>query len=47
MNVKKDAVLLLVDVQNDFCEPSGALYVKGSPNDVFRALTTWAVARAD
>ena len=33
-----------VDVQNDFCEPDGALYVKGSPNETFRALTRFAVA---
>jgi nicotinamidase/pyrazinamidase len=32
-----------VDVQNDFCEPSGALFVKGSPNDLYRALTRHAV----
>ncbi len=31
-------VFLDVDVQNDFCEPTGALYVKGSPNDRFRAI---------
>src|SRR5690348_23021 len=36
-------VFVDVDVQRDFCEPSGALYVKGSPNDVFRALTRFAV----
>jgi nicotinamidase/pyrazinamidase len=34
-----------VDVQNDFCEPTGALYVKGSPNDLYRALTRFAVER--
>jgi nicotinamidase/pyrazinamidase len=33
-----------VDVQNDFCDPSGALYVNGSPNERFRALTAYAVA---
>jgi nicotinamidase/pyrazinamidase len=33
-----------VDVQRDFCDPDGALYVKGSPNDVYRALTRLAVA---
>ncbi len=32
-----------VDVQRDFCEPTGALSVKGSPNDRFRALTSYAV----
>lgn len=32
-----------VDVQHDFCEPTGALYVKGSPNDLYRALTRYAV----
>ena len=32
-----------VDVRNDFCEPDGALYVKGSPNETFRALTRFAV----
>lgn len=34
-----------VDVQRDFCEEDGALFVKGSPNDAFRALTAHAVAR--
>jgi nicotinamidase/pyrazinamidase len=41
-----DRVFVDVDVQRDFCEPSGALYVKGSPNDRFRALTRLAVDRA-
>jgi nicotinamidase/pyrazinamidase len=35
-----------VDVQRDFCEPDGALFVKGSPNDVYRRLTRYAVERA-
>lgn len=38
-------VFIDVDVQNDFCEPAGALYVSGSPNDVFRRLVTEARAR--
>lgn len=38
-------VLVDVDVQVDFCEPSGALYVPGSPNDLFRDLTAWAVKK--
>jgi len=32
-----------VDVQRDFCDPEGALYVPGSPNDTFRALVARAV----
>jgi nicotinamidase/pyrazinamidase len=32
-----------VDVQRDFCEPAGSLFVAGSPNDAFRALTRRAV----
>jgi nicotinamidase/pyrazinamidase len=36
-------VFVDVDVQNDFCEPGGALFVKGSPNDTYRALTRFAV----
>jgi nicotinamidase/pyrazinamidase len=39
-----DRVFVDVDVQNDFCEPTGALYVKGSPNDVYRALTRFAAS---
>jgi nicotinamidase/pyrazinamidase len=34
-----------VDVQVDFCDPSGALFVKGSPNDLFTKLTAFAVER--
>lgn len=40
-----ERVFLDVDVQNDFCEPTGALYVKGSPNETYRALTRFAVER--
>lgn len=32
-----------VDVQRDFCEPNGALYVPGSPNDIMRKLVRHAV----
>jgi nicotinamidase/pyrazinamidase len=35
-----------VDVQVDFCESRGALYVPGSPNERFRALTGVARARS-
>jgi nicotinamidase/pyrazinamidase len=35
-------VFIDVDVQRDFCEETGALHVKGSPNDRFRALTRFA-----
>lgn len=38
-------VFLDVDVQNDFCDPSGALYVKGSPNERFRAIVRAARER--
>lgn len=34
-----------VDVQNDFCEPDGALRVPGSPNDVIRRVVASARAR--
>lgn len=37
-------VLVDVDVQHDFCEKSGALFVPGSPNERFRELVRWAVA---
>ena len=40
-----ERVFVDVDVQNDFCEPSGALHVKGSPNDTYRALTRYAVEK--
>jgi len=36
-------LLIDVDVQVDFCEKTGSLFVPGSPNDVFRALVAWAV----
>ena len=39
-----ERVFVDVDVQNDFCEPSGSLYVKGSPNDTYRALTRFAAS---
>lgn len=35
--------LLLIDVQNDFCRPSGALYVPGAMEDSFR-LSEWILA---
>lgn len=34
-----------VDVQRDFCESDGALYVPGSPNDVMRKIVQYAVDR--
>jgi nicotinamidase/pyrazinamidase len=37
-------VFVDVDVQRDFCEPTGALFVPGSPNASFRELTRYAVA---
>ncbi|WP_437767550.1 isochorismatase family protein [Sorangium sp. So ce281] len=37
-------VFVDVDVQRDFCEETGALYVQGSPNALFRRLTEHAVA---
>jgi len=40
-----DRVFVDVDVQHDFCEPQGALFVKGSPNERFRALTRFAVEK--
>ncbi len=30
------ATLLIIDPQNDFCDPSGALYVQGAENDMDR-----------
>lgn len=39
-----DRVLVDVDVQHDFCDPQGALFVPGSPNETFRALVRWAVS---
>lgn len=36
-------LLIDVDVQSDFCDSAGALYVPGSPNAVFRDLVAWAV----
>jgi nicotinamidase/pyrazinamidase len=38
-------IFIDVDVQNDFCDPKGALYVAGSPNDVFRSLVRAAKTR--
>jgi nicotinamidase/pyrazinamidase len=40
-----DRIFVDVDVQFDFCDPAGALFVKGSPNDAYRALTRLAVDR--
>lgn len=36
-------IFMDVDIQRDFCDEGGALHVKGSPNDHFRALTRFAV----
>jgi nicotinamidase/pyrazinamidase len=38
-------VFVDVDVQYDFCDPAGALSVKGAPNDTYRALTHYAVSQ--
>jgi nicotinamidase/pyrazinamidase len=38
-----ERVFVDVDVQNDFCAEGGALFVKGSRNDLYRALTRHAV----
>ncbi len=40
-----ERVFIDVDVQRDFCDPGGALFVAGSPNELFRRLTAHAVAR--
>jgi len=40
-----DRVFVDVDVQHDFCDERGALFVRGSPNDVFQRLTAFAVTR--
>lgn len=37
-----DKIFVDVDVQRDFCEPNGALFVPGSPNDVLRKLVQHA-----
>ena len=34
MKNKINKSLIIVDVQNDFCDPNGALYVKGAENIV-------------
>jgi nicotinamidase/pyrazinamidase len=41
MTIEK--VFVDVDVQRDFCEDSGALYVNGAPNALYRRLTAYAV----
>ncbi len=38
-------IFIDVDVQNDFCDPKGALYVAGSPNEAFRTLVRAAKTR--
>jgi nicotinamidase/pyrazinamidase len=38
-----ERIFVDVDVQVDFCDPAGALFVKGSPNELFKKLTTFAV----
>lgn len=35
-------IFIDVDVQFDFCDPKGALYVPGSPNDLFRSIVRHA-----
>ena len=32
--MSKRIELLIIDPQNDFCDPSGALYVGGAENDM-------------
>jgi nicotinamidase/pyrazinamidase len=38
-------VFVDVDIQRDFCEPTGALFVPGSPNDILRKLVKHAVSK--
>jgi len=40
-----DRVFVDVDVQHDFCDESGALFVPGSPRAVFQRLAAFAVAK--
>jgi nicotinamidase/pyrazinamidase len=40
-----NTVFVDVDTQRDFCEPDGALAVKGAPVEVFRRLTALAVEK--
>ncbi len=34
--MKEEILLLIIDMQNDFCNPEGALYVRGAEEDVTR-----------
>lgn len=36
---RKENLLLLIDLQNDFCTPSGPLFVPGAPEDIERTIT--------
>ena len=44
MTRRANLIFVDVDTQFDFCDERGTLRVPGAPNDVFRRLTTFAVA---
>ena len=37
--MKRNTQLLIIDPQFDFCDPTGALYVKGAEHDIARLAT--------
>jgi nicotinamidase-related amidase len=47
LNAKRSSALVIIDPQNDFCDPGGSLYVDGANEDIIRLAAHIGCSAAD